>query len=115
VKSEVNENEFSSTLAMKNQLEEPVIAEVNISGGFSSETISTSGKLSKHKHKKDLENQVYWIPALEIDEHGMATIDYRINNNNEYIYVNIQGISGNGLVGNQNFSIDPHTIKTRKK
>ena len=115
VKSEVKENEFSSNLAMKNRLEEPVIAEVNISGGFSSGTVSTSGKLPKHNNKHESENQVYWIPALEIDEHGIATINYRIKNKSENIYVNIQGLSGDGLVGYQNFSVDPHRIKTRKK
>ncbi|MCK5458006.1 MAG: hypothetical protein KAI45_12835, partial [Melioribacteraceae bacterium] len=72
-------------------------------------------KTPKHHKKQDVENQVYWIPKLEIDTRGIATIEYRINNKNKKIYVNIQGLSGDGLVGYQNFSIDPRTIKTRKK
>lgn len=115
VKLKVKENECSSNLAIRNQLEEPVIAEVNISGSFSSETVLTSKKLQKHNNKQGQGNQLYWIPALEIDEHGMATIDYNINNKSEKLYVNIQGISSNGLVGYQSFSIDTHKIKTRKR
>lgn len=108
-------NDPSRLFAQNNPLEEPVTAEITVSGNFTATKSSGSNKSIHDNNKPDSENQVYWNPSLEIDDRGIATIVYRIKSKGEKIFVNIQGISGNGLIGSQNFSIDPHTIKNGKK
>lgn len=108
-------NDSSQAMAINNSLEEPVLAEVTVSGNFTSQKTSNSKKSVQLNNKPDSEDQVYWIPSLEIDDRGIATIVYRIKNKGEKIHVNIQGISSNGLIGSQNFRIDPHLIKNRNK
>lgn len=105
------ENHSRLALETNNQLEEPVMAEVTVSGNFTSTQSSKTKKTIKFNAKTDLEDQVYWVPSLDIDDRGIATLVYRIKNKTKKIHVDIQGISANGLLGSQNFTIDPHSIK----
>ena len=114
VMSEKDKIEIPLNMTTLSQEEDPIIAEVNISGSFNPGKVPGRKNIFKHKNVQELENQVYWIPVLEIDERGIATVEYETDNKNQRFYVNIQGLSHNGLVGYQNFSIDPQTIKVKK-
>ena len=93
---------------------EQVIAEVNISGSYSNDVVKTLNKTNKQTDQYSGENKPYWIPVMEIDAEGRATIDYKIENKSDKIYLNIQGLSDNGLLGYQDFVIDPQMIESRK-
>jgi hypothetical protein len=71
-------------------------------------------KISKPEKKQEVENKSYWIPYLEIDDQGVSIIDYKVENKNDMIYLNIQGLSDNGQVGYQDFMIDPKSIEIKK-
>lgn len=109
------ENDSSNAMAINNPLEEPVIAEVAVSGNYTTTQTSNSKKTIQLNDRSNSEDQTYWIPSLGIDDRGIATIVYRIKNKGKKIHVNIQGISFNGLIGSQNFSIDPHKMKNKMK
>ena len=104
----------------KNQLfehfDESVVAEISVSNNYSSISPSSSKKdRMKQKIKRTNKNSVYWIPILDIDEHGIALIDYKLESRNKPIFLYIQGVSHFGQVGNQMIKIDPQSIAVRKK
>ncbi len=114
VKSNRNTYEKDINTAMIQHMTEPVIAEVSISGNFSAQGISGKNKKIRNQSMQHLADNVYWIPSIGIDEYGNATVDYRMSRKSRTLYVNIQGVSKNGLVGYQSFWIDPYKIKNRK-
>ena len=71
-----DKNYISFTKTINDQPQEPIFAEVNISGNYSPEKSSRSTKLPKHSRQQKAINQVYWIPILEIDSNGIAAIEY---------------------------------------
>jgi len=101
-------------LANNHTIDEPITAEISISGNYGVNSIAKADKNKRKEGFKEFHSQLYWVPKLEIDEHGIALLDYQISKKNETIYVNIQGISHNGLVGYQTFEIDPYRIKAKK-
>jgi len=104
----------TSQLANNHTIDEPITAEISISGNYGVNSIAKADKNKRKEGFKEFHSQLYWVPKLEIDEHGIALLDYQISKKNETIYVNIQGISHNGLVGYQTFEIDPYRIKAKK-
>ena len=115
VKSQTSNHKVQQNTVRIEELSEPVFAEVTVSGNFGTAAGKHSGKLIRQQSKQEVKNNIYWIPSLNIDEHGLTTIDYKTDSKNQEIYVNIQGISQNGHVGYVNFIIDPYKIKTWKK
>jgi len=95
--------------------DEPVIAEINVSSNYSAKSVSNSRKLTKQKHKNADKNNIYWIPVLDIDERGIAQIDYKLESKSKSIYLNIQGVSHFGQVVNQTIKIDPFSITSGKR
>jgi hypothetical protein len=54
-----------------------------------------------------VQSKIYRIPILETDEQGIAVAEYKIANKNNLIYVNIQGLSDAGVLGYDDFIIEP--------
>lgn len=109
--AKLDKNEYSSMLLKQDHPEEPIFTEVSISGNYSAEMKSAKNQVPPKKAGSA--GETYWIPNLEIDAAGIATIDYKIANKNDKLYVNIQGISNNGLIGSQKFTIDPRIVKAK--
>ena len=99
----------------ENSMDDLGIAEVSVSGNFAANSGTKTNTFAKQKNIDYSENTSYWIPKLDIDEAGFATLEYKIENKNKLIYVNIQGLSENGLVGYRDFTIDPKDVEDRKK
>jgi hypothetical protein len=108
---EVNMSE--NTIASDHEINGTLVAELSLSGGFSTGT-QTSKKM---KNKKNLvaENEIMWVPKLLTDSKGVARLELKVLNKNELINVNIQGLSDDGLIYFTNLVIDPLAIKTYKK
>jgi hypothetical protein len=90
-----------------------LVAELNVSGGFSSGT-GTSKKV-RSKQNNTLKNEVIWVPKLHTDSKGVALLEMKVVNKNEKINVNIQGLSDEGLIYFSNLVIDPLAIKAFRK
>lgn len=95
--------------------DERVFAEISISSNYSSSSTSKAKNQTKQQLKNTNKNTAYWIPVLDIDEHGMAQIEYKLESKNKPFYLNIQGVSHFGQVGNQRIKINPQSITTKKK
>lgn len=51
----------------------------------------------------DYRNTLFWKPDIITDEKGEATVDFFCSDINSLFMGNIEGVSGNGLLGTQNF------------
>jgi hypothetical protein len=59
----------------------------------------------------DFRNTLLWSPLVETDENGEATVDFYCSDLNTSFVVTIEGISGEGLLCNENFEF--MVIKTK--
>ena len=65
-------------LLRTNSIEEPLFAEINVSGNFSADKKSNVSKMKNRINDQVEFNNLYWIPKIEIDEHGSAQLEYRV-------------------------------------
>ena len=96
------------------KIDKPLFAEVSVSGSLYSQT--TKPRKIKRKKNGMRENEIFWIPKLNIDSKGIAIIELKVSSKNRKLYINIQGLSADGLIGNQTLTLDPSDIiKTDRK
>ena len=94
-------------------VEDSLMAEVSVSGGFSS-GMQQSKKI-KNRKNSPTENESFWFPKLLLDSKGTATIELKVLNKSEKIHVNVQGLSEDGLICFGNLTIDPAEVKAYNK
>jgi len=107
--------ESNSNLAKMEPIEEPVFAEISVSSNYTEKINNGTRKRTKKEHRNTHKDKMYWIPLLQIDEHGRAQIEFNVDSKSKPFYVNIQGVSNQGQVGNHTFEIDPYMIKSKNK
>ena len=103
---------YEGTLTINSQfVDSPLSAEVSLSGSMytSKKSKRKKSRIRKYQHEK-----TFWIPRLNINEEGIATIELKLPNKNQDFDINIQGISDGGLIGYFNLEIDPSMIKYGK-
>jgi len=60
------------------------------------------------------DSEIYWIPKLNINHNGVSVFEVKVPNKNKLLFINIQGLSKDGIVVNHTLKIDPSTIKYEK-
>ena len=93
--------------------DDPVIAEISVSSHYSASTASNNKNKVKQKVKNTDGNKIYWIPKLEINEHGKTQIEFKIESKNKPLYLSIQGVSHFGHIGSQQIIINPYSITNK--
>ena len=104
---------FGDVRVSGNFIGDTLVAELNISGNFSTGAIAAA----KVKNKKNIssKNETFWAPKLLFDSKGIAILELKVINKSQSIKVNIQGLSNDGLICFSNLIIDPAAIKAYKK
>jgi len=93
--------------------DDEILAELSVSGSMYSQTTPTR---LKKKKKSDIQaNDVVWIPKLDIDSRGIATVEVKVPNKNKKLFINIQGISEDGMISNKTLEIDLSTVKADRR
>jgi hypothetical protein len=94
-------------------MDESLFAEVSVSGSFESQ--NSRGRKSSKRFGESPQNEIFWIPKLNIDDQGMAVVELKIPDKNQTFMIDIQGLSEHGSIGNRTLILDPTTIKSDRK